>query len=113
MKEGVAREIINRIQKLKKKAWADMATARSFGISSSTVSSSNVSTANPPKHPRREDPCNAQRRPWQMCCKSVPARRRRFCKESTLREIAFDKVRMVMDMNLMVVMIARTRSNVT
>ncbi|EDS34248.1 conserved hypothetical protein [Culex quinquefasciatus] len=37
----------------------------------------------------------------------------RFCKESTLREIAFDKVRMVMDMNLMVVMIARTRSNVT
>ncbi|KAL1395390.1 hypothetical protein pipiens_011289 [Culex pipiens pipiens] len=74
-------------------AWADMGTARSFGISSSTVSSSNVSTSNPPKHPRREDPCNARRRP-------------RFCKESTLREIAFDKVRMVMDMNLMVVMIA-------
>ncbi|EDS34488.1 isoleucyl tRNA synthetase [Culex quinquefasciatus] len=80
-------------------AWADMGTARSFRISSSTVSSSNVSTANPPKHPRREDPCNARRRP-------------RFCEESTMREIAFDKVRLVMDMNLMVVMIARTRSKV-
>ncbi|EDS38183.1 isoleucyl tRNA synthetase [Culex quinquefasciatus] len=108
-------------------AWADMGTARSFGISSSTVSSSNVSTSNPPKHPRREDPCRSVEKcpgpplvgsPDKLyelkdfnprnADKFVPAApgQERFCEESTLREIAFDKVRMVMDMNLMVVMIA-------